>query len=238
MRALRPFLAILLLVAAPASAGQRAIYTQPDGQQLLIDVAGNGDARIGEAGKSEYGLLLRDGFYIVSNEGGPWRTARISDIAAAIDQVVRPIFGDIFSAGSTRRPPTPFRIEPNGAQAVGGRQGKVYRIFGMDDGKPDQSETFVISEDPALKPIGRAMEQFMHAAMVPAAVFVGPAAADIVAETRAIFALGTPLDAGGRFKLEAVETVDVPASAMKLPAKPDTVAQLVAAMKASRTPPK
>jgi hypothetical protein len=93
----------------------------------------------------------------------------------------------------------------------------------------------VISEDPALKPVGRAMEQFMNAAVVPAAVFIGPAAAEIVAETHQIFALGTPLDAGGRFKLEAVETVDVPAEALKLPGKLKTVDEIVAAMKAGAT---
>jgi len=232
-----PLIAALLALAAPADAGMRATYSQPDGKQLVIDVADNGAARIGEAGQSEYGLLLADGFYIVSNENGAWRTARIADIAAAIDQVLPPIFKDIFTAASTAKPPAGFRIEPKGAETIAGRPGKVYAVYGMNDATPKQPETFVMSDDPALKPVGRAMEQFMNGAMVPAAALIGPAAADIVAETRAIFALGTPLDAGGRFKLASVETVDVPASAVALPAKPQTTAELVAMMQASMKMP-
>ena len=224
----------MLLGAAPALAGQRATYLQPDGKQLVIDVADDGDTRVGEPGQEEYGLLRRDGFYIVSGETGAWQVARLADVAAAIDQVVPPIFKDIFTAGIARKPPGAFRVEARGERTVAGRRGKVYLVYGMNDAKPAEAETFVISDDPALAPIGRAMEQFMNGAMVPAAVFIGAAAADIIAETRAIFALGTPLDAGGRFQLTEVESVAVPASATVLPAKPQTVEELVAAMKAAQ----
>jgi hypothetical protein len=233
-----PLLAALLALAGPAEAGLRATYSQPDGKQLVVEVADNGAARIGEPGRDEYGLLLPDGFYIVSNEGGEWRTARITDVAAAIDQVLPPIFKDIFAAGSTRKPPADFRIEAKGAETIAGRPGKVYAVYGMSDARPTEAETFVMSDDPALKAVGQAMEQFMNGAMVPAAALIGPAAADIVAETRAIFALGTPLDAGGRFKLANVEAADVPASAVALPVKPQTTAELVAMMRASMAMPR
>ncbi len=231
-------LSLLLVVATPASAGLRATYGQPDGKQLVIDVADDGAARVGEPGNEEYGLLRADGFYIVGREQGEWRVARIADVAAAIDRVLPPIFKDIFTASGSRKPPAAFRVEAAGeSREVGGRTGKVFRVFGMNDAKPDEAETFVISDDPALKPVGRAMEQFMDAAMVPAAVLIGPTAADLIAETHAIFALGTPLDAGGRFTLQGVETLAVPASAVALPGTPQTVAELVAAMKASMKPP-
>ena len=71
---------------------------------------------------------------------------------------------------------------------------------------------------------------------MPAAVFIGPAAAEIVAETHEIFALGTPLDAGGRFRLESVETAEVPADALKLPGKLKTVDEIVAQMKSGANP--
>ena len=229
--------AILIAAAAPAQAGMRATYAQPGGQTLVIDVADNGDARIGEPGKPEYGLLLADGFYMVSNEGGTWQAARITDVAAAIDQAVQPIFGDILAPGSTRRPPAWFRIDAKGERTVAGRAGTVYAVSGMNEGRAKEAETFVLSTDPALKPVGRAMEQFMNAAMVPAAAMIGPSVAGIIAETRAIFALGTPLDAGGRFTLSSVETIEVPADATKLPVKPQTTAELAALMKASMAPP-
>ena len=234
MRSLRFIILAAAILAAPALAGQRATYLQPDGKQLVIDVGDDGDARIGEPGQEEYGLLRRDGFYIVSKETGAWQVARIADVAAAIDQVVPPIFKDIFTAGAKQKPSGAFRVEARGERTVAGRKGKVFVVYGMNEAKPEETETFVMSDDPALAPVGRAMEQFMNGAMVPAAVFIGPAAADIIAETRAIFALGTPLDAGGRFQLTGIETIAVPASATALPAKPQTVAELVTAMKAAQ----
>ena len=228
---------VLLIGASPALAGLRATYLQPDGKQLVIDVGDDGDARVGEPGQEEYGLLRRDGFYIVSRETGSWQVARIADVAAAIDQVVPPIFKDIFTAGAARKPPAAFRVEAGGERQVAGRKGKVWLVYGMNEAKPGEAETFVMSDDPTLAPVGRAMEQFMNGAMVPAAVFAGPAAADIVAETRAIFALGTPLDAGGRFQLQGVEASAVPPGATALPAKPQTVDELVAAMRAAQRKP-
>ena len=238
MAIVRGLSAALLMLAAPAEAGLRASYAQPDGKMLVIDVADNGDARVGEPGKEEYGLLRADGFYIVGRDQGTLHVARIADVAAAIDQVLPPIFKDIFTAANSRKPPSAFRIAPQSqSREVAGRSGKVYLVYGMNDAKPEETETFVMSDDPALRPVGRAMEQFMNGAMVPAAVFIGPAAADLIAETRAIFALGTPLDAGGRFRLAKLETVDVPASATALPGKPQTVAELVATMKAAQQVP-
>ena len=236
---LRPLLALLLLaVPVAARAGQRATYTQADGKLLAIDVGDDGVARVGEPGSDEYGLLRADGFYIVSQASGAWQVARIADVAAAIDQVVPPIFKDILTAPDAHKPPAAFRIERGtGRRNVGGRSGQVYTVYGMNVANPAEAETFVISDDPTLRPIGHAMEQFMDAALVPAAAPIMTAAADLIAETHAIFALGTPLDAGGRFRLQSIDAVDVPGSAMLLPAKPQTVGELVAAMKAAQAKP-
>jgi hypothetical protein len=225
---------LLLLAGSPALAGLRAIYNDAaQSRQLIIDVADNGDARIGEAGSTDYGLLLAGQFYMVGREDGVATVARIEDVAAAIDTVVPPIFKDIFSAAPTRAPAA-FRAGKKGSRTVAGRTGTVYAVYGLNDEKPKEATEFVMSEDPDLKPIGRALEQFMNAAILPGAVFIGPAAAEIVAQTRAIFALGTPLDGGGRFTFAKIETVKLNHEALELPAKPKTVEELVAAMAAGR----
>ena len=232
---MRMFLALLLLLsAAPALAGLRATYDDAgQSRQLIVDVADNGDARISEAGSSDYGLLLSGQFYMVGREDGVVTVARSEDVAAAIDTVVPPIFKNIFSGGEARAPAA-FRAEKKGSRIVGGRTGTVYAVYGLNDEKPNEATEFVMSDDPALKPVGRALEQFMNAAILPGAVFIGPAAAEIVAQTRAIFALGTPIDGGGRFTLAKIETVKLNHEALELPARPKTVDELVAAMAAGR----
>lgn len=230
-------LALLACCATPALAGMRATYADAEGsRKLVIDVAENGDARIGDKASDDYGLLLAGQFYMVSrDEKGP-TVARIEDVAAAIDRVMPPVFKDIFTAASASTKRAKLKMEAKGERSLAGRPGKLWLVYGMDEKDPAKPTEFVISEDPALKPVGRAMEQFMNAAVVPAAVFIGPAAAEIVSETHEIFALGTPLDAGGRFRLESVETVEVAAETLKLPGKLKTVDEIVAQMKAPSPP--
>lgn len=223
----------VLAGAGGAQAGQRAVYFDAaKTKQLVIEVADNGDARIGEADSGDYGLLIGGHFHVVGQQGGQPMVARIEDIGAAIDQVVPPIFHDLLRAPATAKSSAKIRIEAAGEQQVGGRTGRVYHVRGLDGDDAEKTADYVISADPALAPVGRALEQFMNAALVPAAVLMGPAIPELIAETRQIFALGTPLDAGGRFRLDRIETVDMPASRLALPAAAASVDALVAAMKA------
>ena len=132
--------------------------------------------------------------------------------------------------------PANLRVEAGGAQTIGGIKGKAYTVYGMDEANRDKGESFVISSDPKLAPVGKAMESFMNAAMVPMAVLIGPAVADIIAQTRTIFALGTPLRAGDRFQLDGVETVSVPAERTRLPAEPQSRKEIEDALRRSMVP--
>ena len=178
---LRSCLALAMLVtwANPALAGLRATYSDAEGsRKLVIEVADNGDARIGDKASEDYGLLLGGHFYMVSRDDKGLAVARIEDVAAAIDRVMPPVFKDIFTAAATASAkPAKLRMEAKGERSLGGRTGRLFLIYGLDEKEPAKPTEFVISDDPALKPVGRAMEQFMNAAVVPAAVFIGPAAA-------------------------------------------------------------
>lgn len=220
--------------AGPAEAGLRAVYYDAaKAGQLVIEVADNGDARIGEPDSSDYGLLIGGHFYIVGAQQGVPMVARIEDIGAAVDRVVPPIFHDLLrSPAAASKLPAHLRSEAGAEQTVGGRVGRLYHIRGLDSSNPDKAADYVISSDPALAPVGRALEQFMNAALVPAAVMMGPAIPELIGETREIFALGTPIDVGGRFRLDHVDSVDIAANRLALPAQPATVDALVAAMKA------
>lgn len=226
--------AAMLFVATGAEAGLRAIYIDvAKAKQLQIDVYDNGDARIAEVGNEDYGLLLGGDFYIVDVEGGKPTVARLRDVAAAMDQVLPPIFKGLFDQLPDRAPKAELSIEPGEAGSAGGREGRIYHVRGLDRARADRPTDYLISADPELKPVGAALEAFMNAAIVPAAPLIGAGAAELIAETRTIFALGTPIDVGGRFRLNLAGKAAFPAAYFRLPARPQSVEQLVAAMRLS-----
>jgi hypothetical protein len=115
---------------------------------------------------------------------------------------------------------------------VGGQAGTVYAVSGLDHDNPEAAIEVVASGDLRLRPIGRALEGFMNAALIPGAPLLGTGASELIEETRAIFALGTPLASDGRFTLEKVETLSVPLARVALPDAPSTYETLVTKMRA------
>ncbi|SNS57205.1 hypothetical protein SAMN06295912_10984 [Sphingomonas laterariae] len=233
---LRPLLALVALVsfALPAHAGLRAVYgSAEENKTLVVEVADSGDVRIAESGDTSFGLMLGDAFYVVSRQpDGSAMAARIEDIAAAIDQVMPPVFGDALTHDGPARPAARLAMKRRGERTVGGRKGDVWRVEGIGGVAGGTPVEYVMSLDDDLKPIGRALEQFMHAAIIPGAPLMGSAAAEFIEETRAIFALGTPLDVGGRFQLRSIERADLAHERFELPVPPATRDALVAAMQA------
>jgi len=234
-------LALVLLslcVAQPALAGQRAVYQDPEGKPLTIDVADNGDALVHPSEPDQYGVWQGGHFYLVSKEKGEWRVARIEDVAAALDRMMPPIFKALFGAATKSHTPSKLKIEPKGSRRVAGFDGQVYVISGMNDGSTeDKPGEFVMSRDPTLKPTGKVMQEFLVSIIVPLAPLLGQGAAEMVSDMRTIFTYGSPLDLNGKFKLVSVEKTSMTASAVTLPAKPQTVDEIVASLKASSTEP-
>lgn len=226
--------AAMLLGAGSAEAGLRAIYIDVrEAKQLQIDVHDNGDARIAEVGSEDYGLLVGGEFYIVDIEGGKATVARLRDVATAIDRVLPPIFNGLFDQASDARPKATLTIEPGETGSAGGREGRVYHVRGLDSGKPDKPSDYLISADADLKPVGAALEQFMNAAIVPSAPLIGSMAVELISETRTIFALGTPLDVDGRFRLNQASKAAFPSAYFRLPAQAQSVETLVLSMRKS-----
>jgi hypothetical protein len=222
-------IAALALLLAPfsAHAGQRATYTDNGKQQLVILVADNGYARVNGPDPEQYGLLRDGQFYLVAHKDGQWTVARTQDVAAAFAKVMPAIFGSPGAAAGkpARKPP---RIVPKGKRTHLGREGQLYHIYFAGDEKPDDPREYLISADPALKPVGAALEQFTLMLTTMMGALIGPAVAELNDDARAVFALGTPLDMEQSYKLLSLETVEVAHEAMELPAKPQTVEQIVA----------
>ena len=219
--------------AGPAAAGTRATFVTPgEATPLVVEVADNGDARIGEAGAEDYGLLIGGQFYMVGGKPGEWTVARVTDIARAVDTVIGPTFGDSFTRTGPPAPKAAIRATAKGSRTVAGRPGKLYAVTGLDHEKPDAAIDVVTSDDAALRPVGRVLEAYMNAALIPGAPLLGSGAGELIEETRAIFALGTPLSSDGRFTLQKVETATIPADRVALPDQPSTYETLVTKMRA------
>lgn len=224
---------LLLCLAQPAFAGQRATYADRDGKTLVILVADDGSARVDAGVEGQYGLWREGQFYLVGREDGVLRVTRIEDMAAALDQVMPPIFKALFGAAASDTKGSKLRIESRGPRTVDGRGGLAFAVFGLDDSKPKQSKLFVMSQDPALKSVGAAMEQFVVGTTILLAPLFGEMSAQMARDTKAIFSNGTPLDMEGSFHLVSLATADVAPADVALPGKPQSVDEIVKALKAN-----
>lgn len=237
MRRLLLTLIPALFLVQPAWAGQRAVYVDEEGKKLTIEVTDDGNAVVRPEGEQQYGVLRDGNFYLVGQEDGKLHVMQMEDMAAALDRVFPPIFKQIFDMAAKGQPKSKLRVEPAGTRMIAGHQGQLYKVYGLNDEKPNDPTELVLTREPSMQPAGHAMEQFSISTVLLMAPLIGKAAGEMVAQMETIFSYGAPLDMG-RFKLTSIETASIPASAAALPAKPETVDQIVAAMKVTAAPPK
>ncbi len=93
----------------------------------------------------------------------------------------------------------------------------------------------MITTDPRLVPAGRALAGFNDAMMVMMSPLIGEMAASEVAQNHELAALGTPLDSKNGLHLTAFSEAKVDSARLTLPAKPQTVDQIVAGIKITPT---
>jgi hypothetical protein len=226
----------MLLMAFPAHAGTRALFNgTSDPKELLVEVSDDGAVRVGAAGRDEYGLLLGDQFYLIGPKDGKVQVARVADMAAAFDKVMPPIFKDLFGPAGDKMKFAPLKAVKTGTKTVAGIKGDIWSVKGMNDEKPDEPTQIVVSNDPRLAPIGRALCAFFDTAMIMMRPFLGNASAEMVKQNRQLFALGTPIESAERFTLIKLETADSVKDRFTLPAKPATIDEIVAGMKVTPT---
>lgn len=222
---MRRLLLIALLVAQPAYAGMKATYEgASEPRTIQIEVADNGDFRVGKPGDPNYGVQLANVYYVVSaaKDGTP-RVAAINDLAAVIGEKMPPAFRAIYGDGAKPERPA-LQITPGEERTVAGHKGQVQNV--KLQGPNPEPQQFVFSKDPQLAPLGKAIGQYLEASMVLAAPMIGEMATQFVGEMRQVFALGTPLESTGRFKLIQAGASDVAGERLKLPVKPLTRDQI------------
>jgi hypothetical protein len=149
-----------------------------------------------------------------------------------MDSVVPRLFKDLFGAAASR-PPSKLVIARGRPRTVAGIAGSIYSIKGLDSEHPMEAETFVLSSDPALAPVGRAYSQVIESTLVLMSGLIGPMSAEMVAQNRQIAVLGTPLIAAEASELKSIEpNVVLDPFRFKLPAAPRRVDSIRAEFKA------
>ena len=231
---MRHLLLIFALITAPAYGGTRATYVRPDGGSTIIEVADNGDARIGPSDGAEYGLLVSNRFYMVeAGQNGP-TVIRMEDTAAAMGLMLPRGFNELLKPANPGSV-TMTELEADGTATIEGRTGRRFRMKHSDD-----SDRLVVSDDPSLRPIGAAMEGIAGASLLSMEAFFGSeAASDMLSHVRDMFSRGTPLLTFEGWTLTTVETAEIGQNRVRLPGKPlslEAVAEHIRKRRQSPTP--
>lgn len=227
---MRRLFLILCLISTSAHAGTIATYLRPDGGNTIIEVADSGDARIGQADESEYGLLVDGRFYMVEVEEGRTSVMSLEDIAMAAGLVLPRRFGQAPNS-SLARPAAESSLEADGTETVSGRLGKRFRMR-----HSDSAERLVVSEDPALRPVGAAMEGVAVASLTAmGALFGEEMGAEFMLHIRDMFARGTPLQTFDGWTLTTIEAAEIHPARMVLPEAPLSVQDVAQRLRMRRS---
>jgi len=194
-----------------AEADITATYAAAGGQKVTkVEVAANGNLR-SETSPGARVIFLRDGVSImVDRHFTPPMVARVDDLAAAIFELLAKVSPAALEQ-ARHAPHRTFVLQ--GTATIQGRTGDAYYERAAD-GTVSATPFVVISHDPALAPLGRAMaEQFEQGEKL------SPAGANLA--TREILRSGTPLFLNG-LELQSVSNAAIDPVEFDLPAPAET----------------
>jgi hypothetical protein len=202
--------AMLLLLPAPALADVTARYAVEGKDQLVIEADDGGNARLSLGEK--FMLIRRDGvdYIIAADASGKLHVAPFDGVA----EVLSGQFKGLFAAGGDAEPEMTFILEPGAQETIAGREGMGWRFGpGPKDGKPGDLIDVVMSADPALAPIGQVFQRAVATLGPVIGLYGGDNLTELAGE---LFAKGTPLRVGAKFRLDSVDMADLPASRFEL----------------------
>ena len=238
---MRGLLLVLLAgLAVPAQAGTRAVYEEREAKRtILFEVSDEGSFRAGR--EDRYRLVRDEGVYEVATVDGRTYVAQIDDLAAALKETSSPLLRALVKTATFLGEQGPPEWVHAGTRKVNGRAGREFRLAerGDTDWADELDDTrLVISADPALAPLGRAMlhytadELYLKHHMVS-----GISAQNAMRTLDEIADEGTVIASSeGDIRLVSVEEVEIAAERLSLPATPMARAEIVALIRAKRNP--
>lgn len=219
-------LAAALLAAMPAWADTTAVYKAPQGAQMTIEVASNGNMRSTIGSSGTYSLSVDGEDYMVFYDANGPVVVRMSDMVAVLADYVQKNMPELAKA-SEAEGPSPFKYFRGGQMTIGGRAGTIwYMNFGEDSLPPDKfaaNARIVVSADPELAELGAALvRQIESSTKLSSPLFGRRNPADGILE---VVKTGAPILWNG-MELTSVSRIPIAADRFALPAKPETLEQV------------
>jgi hypothetical protein len=176
--------AAALCSASAARADLRATYVN-GAEEMVLEANDDGTVRLESAKPGEYTLVTPTGSFIVFEEAGRQRAASMTEFRAVLDEMMAAMWAQLGAeAPAPAQPPegtvdTPL-FEEAGTATVNGRTGRVYREVkqeedvtltdeeleelglegeAADAARDPKPAELVISDDPALAPLGTVWAQ-------------------------------------------------------------------------------
>jgi hypothetical protein len=212
---------LALFAASPAAADITARYAQAGNEPpMIVQINDRGDSRV-TASEAVYLTLDGTTYMLLTDPEGSFvvRQDVFLAVIADLQRVVHP--------GPLPAAPQVTAIE-SGTETVGGRSGARFRLAAPNN--PADSIDFVISDDPALTPLGRVMAAQLIAFM-DALDRQWPGFRGAVAP---LLRRGTLLRIGDAMRLDGIDGAPIPATAFAPPAAPIGREALIARLNARR----
>jgi len=204
----------LAVIPAPALADLTAVYGKPGTNfEMKVEIASNGNVHgdmPGQAGNSIF-TLGGEGYFVEPGPSGPI-VMRVEDMATVLGEQIAKL-GPQFRPSLDHTPTRQFVHK--GTATVNGRTGAAF-FAQSRDGRLSPRPWVVISDDPALTPLARAMAGQFDMSMRMMAKSIGDAAVKPMQE---ILKTGAPIVFTGA-ELQTVTFDPIPVSHFELPAKP------------------
>ncbi len=207
------FVLLAFLMPAPALADLTVTYGAPRAAfTMTIEIAANGDLR-GDVGRPGTYFITRagHGYFITDSPSGPL-VMRVEDMATVMAEQMGKL--DPHFREEMEGAPALDLVE-KGTVVINGRTGSAWYLK-LQDGQLSPKPWVVISHDPELAPLGRAMAvQFdMSTAMMGGIMGTGP-----FKVMQDIFKTGAPISFADS-EVKTVSNAPIPSGHFELPAQP------------------
>jgi hypothetical protein len=239
-KALLALLCALLFGGTAAAADITARYILPEIGDLVMTVEADdhGNSRISVDGQP--GVITTGGiaYFVTTDEAGPV-VVRRDDALAAMNALAREMTGAPELPGSAPADPVMPGPTDGGGETVAGRAGRRWILLSGDPPRGADVMDVVLSDDPELAPIGRALAALFTEDTLGVGGSVGPGGltGNVTPPALALIRRGTILRFSGMARLESVTRAPIPPSAFALPAPPMTFADFAKRLREGRSPP-
>lgn len=236
-------LAASAMAAMPAQAGMHAVYEDRDERRnIAFEIADDRNFRAGT--EEQYRLVIDTDVYQVGMIDGRTYVARIEDLAAALKETSSPFLRNAMKAFTFLAADEPKRWERRGKAKVNGFRGREYKeVDESSDGKFDpfedmEAESVIVSDDPALAPLGDAILHFTADELYLKRHFLSGVTSDQVLDSLdGLAKLGTVISASdGAVRLVSAEQAAIDPARLTVPAPPMARTEIVQMIRAKRNP--